>query len=307
MRYHSVSLFSIVAPCVSRTARRQHVVAVLRRRFAQRVPHVAREASRHHHREGGRRRAPVEERVDVPEHALRAGRPRRTRADGNRAGSPWPAPSRPAARRSSTRRGSRRHRTARRRRRSAHRACASKSTSADAPPATSSHDAGPSHSAVSAAVRAIVFGATGSAMPNDARASSAKAGAAQDRPARSTRPRSSRSRASRRSPRRRSARASSRRSRSGVGQPRSRSPSGSMKQGGPTLHPHLRVGERRHRPQRLAVPRAAVGDERQRDPRIEIRAPAPRRHVAQHRIRRRVIGIGDDLRARAASARRRAR
>ena len=42
---------------------------------------------------------------------------------------------------------------------------------------------------------------------------------------------------------------------------------------------------------------AAVRDERKRDPRRDVRAPAPRRHMAQHRVRECAVGISDDLRA----------
>ena len=41
------------------------------------------------------------------------------------------------------------------------------------------------------------------------------------------------------------------------------------------LHAHFRALERRHRPKRLAVPLAAVRNERERDPRIDVRTPAP--------------------------------
>ena len=55
-----------------KTRAAQDVVAVLRGRLAKGVPGVAGEASRHHQREHGRSGAPVEERIDVSENALRA-------------------------------------------------------------------------------------------------------------------------------------------------------------------------------------------------------------------------------------------
>ena len=70
-----------------------------------------------------------------------------------------------------------------------------------------------------------------------------------------------------------------------------------MKQGGPTCTRTLASasGDTAHS---VSPWRARpLATQRQRDPRIEIGAEAPRRHVTLHRVRRRMIGIGDDLRA----------
>ena len=139
-------------------------------------------------RERGRLVAPVEERVDVTEHALRAGCPPRTRADENRAGSPWPARSRPAAPRPSTRRGSRRRRTARRRRRSARRARRrSRPSALRRRAATSSHDVGPEPERGQRRRRARSCSAPAGARGRTAGAPRRRMPVAPHRPARSTR------------------------------------------------------------------------------------------------------------------------
>ena len=267
----------------SEAARRQHVVAGRRGRKAERAPRVAREAPCHQHREDGRRGAPIEERVHAPEHALRAGAlGERARMKVERTALARTVAACAPAMVHATRLAE----TSKRAPPTALSASRRdvESASADPPDATTSQDAGPSQSAVRLSLRAVAFGVVGSARANtSSRGRETPAGPR--RPARS-RPRQWSSRpTSRRSPRRRSGPASPRRSRRGSGQPREPLAFGVEEAGRADLHadPAFASGDTAHS---VSPCRARpFGDERQRDPRVEARAPAPRRHVSQDGIR----------------------